>query len=381
MAARVMLLGMMPKTRRVAFTVVLALAVVGYVLLLWRGPWWVDGAHLRSKNLQPADGVVITGFRTMLVALGVGAVAAVTLHYTHRNHVLALWQYEQVQKQFAHTQARDQEQAELTREGQVTERYVEAIKLLASKNLTERLGGIYALERIMNDSEKDHATVVEVLAAFVRQRAAAGDEEGPDEKNIKPDEDVQAALTVLGRRPIHGDGYSRINLRHTDLRGADLSDAKLDQVDLRNARLQRAHFARSSLRDAVFQGAALRKADFSFTHLNGAIFYQADMEETALWQADAENAVFSYANMERARLREAKLQGAAFLRTNLASAEFHNADLAHAILRDVDLSLSEGLRLQQLAKAVLSGVKNLPPSMSMEDLEKAKGSLVSFRRS
>ncbi|MEU0214568.1 pentapeptide repeat-containing protein [Streptomyces sp. NPDC006265] len=363
---------MKPKTRRIAITVVLALAVVGYVLLLWRGPWWVDGAHLRSKNLQPADGVVITGFRTMLVAIGVGAVAAITLYYTHRNHVLSLWQYEQVQEQFAHTQARDQEQAELTREGQVTERYVQAIKLLASEHLTERLGGIYALERIMSDSEKDHGTVVEVLAAFVRQRAAAGDEEGPDEKDIKPDEDVQAALTVLGRRPVHGDGNSRINLRHTDLRGADLSDAKLDQVDLRNARLQRAHFARSFLRDAVFQGAALHKADFSFAHLNGAIFYQADMEESALWQADARNAVFSYANMERARLREAKLQGAAFLHTNLASAEFHNADLADAVLKDVDLSRSEGLRPQALSKAVLTGLKNLPPSMSMAELERAK---------
>ncbi|MFG2738651.1 pentapeptide repeat-containing protein [Streptomyces chartreusis] len=376
-----MLLGMKSKTKRIAITMVLALAVVGYVLLLWRGPWWIDGAHLRSKDLQPADGVVITGLRTMLVALGVGAVAAITLYYTHRNHVLSLRQYEQVQEQFEHTRARDQEQSELTREGQVTERYVEAIKLLASENLTERLGGIYALERIMRDSEKDHATVVEVLAAFVRQRAVAGDEEGSDEQDAKPDEDVQAALTVLGRRPIHGDGTSYINLRHTDLRGADLSDAKLDQVDLRNARLQRAHFARSFLRDAVFQGAALRKADFSFTHLNGASFYQAGMEETALWQADARNAVFSYANMERARLRDARLQGAAFLHTQLASAEFHNADLAGAMLKDVDLSRSEGLQLEQLSAAVLAEIKDLPSGMSFEELEKVKGSLSSLRRS
>ncbi|UXY27563.1 pentapeptide repeat-containing protein [Streptomyces sp. HUAS TT20] len=372
---------MKPKMKRIAFTVLSAVAVVGYVLLLWHGPWWVDGAHIRNKDLQPADGVVITGFRTMLVALGVGAVAAVTLYYTHRNHVLGLRQYEQVQEQFEHTRVRDQEQSELTREGQVTERYVEAIKLLASENLTERLGGIYALERIMRDSKKDHATVVEVLAAFVRQRAAAGNEEGSDEKDVKPDEDVQAALTVLGRRPIHDDVPTYINLRHTDLRGADLSDAKLDQVDLRNARLQRVHFARAFLQNAVFQGAALHKADFSFTHLSGAIFYQAGMEETALWQADARNAVFSYANMERARLREANLQDAAFLHTQLTSAEFHDADLAHAVLKDVDLSCSEGLRIEQLAAAVLAEINDLPPGMSFEELEKVKGGRVSRRQS
>ncbi|KKD09723.1 pentapeptide repeat-containing protein [Streptomyces sp. WM6386] len=370
---------MKSKMKRIAFTVALALAATGYVLLLWHGPWWVDGSHLRSRDLQPADGVVITGFRTMLVALGVGAVAAVSLYYTHRNHVLGLRQYEQVQEQFEHTRVRDQEQSELIREGQVTERYVEAIKLLASENLTERLGGIYALERIMRDSKKDHATVVEVLAAFVRERAAAGNEEGADEKGIKPDEDVQAALTVLGRRPIHGDGPSCINLRHTDLRGADLSDAKLDQVDLRGARLQRAHFARASLRDAVFQGAALHMADFSFTQLSGAIFYQAGMEETALWQADARNAVFSYANMERARLRESNLQGAAFLHTQVPSAEFHDADLSSAMLKDVDLSRSEGLRIEQLSVAVLSEIKGLPSGIGFDELEKAKGSFSSIR--
>ncbi|MEW2267849.1 pentapeptide repeat-containing protein [Streptomyces sp. NPDC047868] len=372
---------MKPKMKRIAFTLALALAVVGYVLLLWHGPWWIDGTHLRSKDLQPADGVVITGLRTTLVALGVGTVAAVSLYYTHRNHVLGLRQYEQVQEQFEHTRVRDQEQSELTREGQVTERYVEAIKLMASEKLTERLGGIYALERIMRDSRKDYATVVEVLAAFVRERAAAGTEEVFDDKDVKPDEDVQAALTVLGRRPIHSDGPSYINLRNTDLRGVDLSDAKFDQVDLRNARLQRAYFARASLRDAVFQGAALHKADFSFTRLNGAIFYQAGMEETALWQADAENAVFSYANMERARLREAKLQGAAFLHTKVASAEFHGADLARTILKDIDLSRSEGLRIEQLAAAVLTEIKDLPPGMGFEELEKTKGSLSPIRRS
>ncbi|MCM2416359.1 hypothetical protein [Streptomyces sp. RKAG290] len=53
----------------------LAAAFVGYALLLWQGPWWLDGDRLRRRDLQPADGVVITGFRTTLVALGAGAVA------------------------------------------------------------------------------------------------------------------------------------------------------------------------------------------------------------------------------------------------------------------------------------------------------------------
>ena len=42
----------------------------------------------------------------------------------------------------------------MEREGQVTDRYVEAIKLLGSDNRTERLGGIHALQRIMHDSAR-----------------------------------------------------------------------------------------------------------------------------------------------------------------------------------------------------------------------------------
>ncbi|MEV0484002.1 hypothetical protein AB0I69_25750 [Streptomyces sp. NPDC050508] len=61
--------------KRLVLVAALVLAVVGYALLLWRGPWWIDGAHLRTRNLEPADGVVITGFRTALVALGAGALA------------------------------------------------------------------------------------------------------------------------------------------------------------------------------------------------------------------------------------------------------------------------------------------------------------------
>ncbi|WP_228902001.1 hypothetical protein [Streptomyces sp. DH1] len=165
---------MKPHTRRLVLTAVGVAAALAYILLLWRGPWWVDGPHLRKSGLQPADGVVITGFRTTLVALGAGAVAALGLFYTHRTHRHAEKLYEHSQEQFAHAREKDREQVTLTREGQVTERYVEAIKLLGSGNLHERLGGIYSLERIMNDSERDHRTVIEVLSAFVRTPPQSG---------------------------------------------------------------------------------------------------------------------------------------------------------------------------------------------------------------
>jgi hypothetical protein len=59
----------------------------------------------------------------------------------------------------------------LTQEGQITDRYTRAVEQLGSDKLDVRLGGIYALERIAKDSERDHPTVVEVLSAFVREHS------------------------------------------------------------------------------------------------------------------------------------------------------------------------------------------------------------------
>lgn len=227
-------------TRRLVLAVVGAVAALAYILLLWRGPWWIDGSHLRDTDLQPADGVVITGFRTTLVALGAGAVAALGLYYTHRTHRHAEKLYEHSQEQFAHAREKDREQVTLTREGQVTERYVEAIKLLGSGNLHERLGGIYSLERIMNDSERDHRTVIEVLSAFVRtpprngRGPGRGSGDAVNEESAEPADvlapDVMAALTVLGRQP-EGRGHLV-----TDLRGAQLTGSTIRGVDLRDAK-------------------------------------------------------------------------------------------------------------------------------------------------
>ncbi|MGW0032092.1 hypothetical protein ACWDXD_19980 [Streptomyces sp. NPDC003314] len=213
----------------------LALAVIGYSLLLWRGPWLLDGAHIRSSDLQPADGVVITGVRTMLVALGAGVIAGIGLYYTSRNHKLAQEQFKHTQQQFELSQAqfylaqeqfrhvrdqasRDREKdriaQDMTREAQVTERYVAAIKLLASDKQTERIGGIHSLYRIALDSSRDRETIAEVLTAFHRESAAelqyqqaleaeriqgADIAEGPLGPRLPSADDMEAAQYVINR--------------------------------------------------------------------------------------------------------------------------------------------------------------------------------------
>jgi hypothetical protein len=62
----------------------------------------------------------------------------------------------------------------ITQEGQITDRYTKAIAQLGEAGpdkLAIRLGGIYALERIARDSERDHWPIMEILTAYVRERS------------------------------------------------------------------------------------------------------------------------------------------------------------------------------------------------------------------
>jgi hypothetical protein len=62
-------------------------------------------------------------------------------------------------------------QVQIAQEEQITERFTRAIEQLGSDKVSIRLGGIYALERIANDSDKDYWPIMETLTACVRERA------------------------------------------------------------------------------------------------------------------------------------------------------------------------------------------------------------------
>jgi Pentapeptide repeats (8 copies) len=134
-----------------------------------------------------------------------------------------------------------------------------------------RLGGIYALEGVMNTSEQYYKPVLEALCAFVRDGTKDVKGEGP------PATDIQAALTVIGRR---GPGEGRVDLTgahipkahlfSADLRGADLRGADLSGADLFRAKLTDANLFRADLSDAVLIGAYLTRANLYFANLSRA---------------------------------------------------------------------------------------------------------------
>jgi Pentapeptide repeats (8 copies) len=209
--------------------------------------------------------------RGRLLALGAGLFAAGALVFTARNFTLSRRTFE------------------LTEQGQVTDRYTKAIEQLGSEKLDVRIGGIYALERIALDSARDHPTVMEVLAAFIREHSH---EQWPlddhpasrgQDRSTRPD--VQAALTVIGRRDPDRD-TRRIDLSGADLSGADLTYVHLDRAVLIGANLGGAHLGSAHLTDAGLVGADLAGAILYDAHLTDADLTDAHLNDADLGGAD-----------------------------------------------------------------------------------------------
>ncbi|WP_204014084.1 pentapeptide repeat-containing protein [Virgisporangium aurantiacum] len=263
----------------------------------------------------------------------------------------------------------------ITEQGQITDRFARAVEQLGEPGpdrIDVRLGGIYALERIMRDSPDDQPTVMEVLAAFVRVHAprsstatsppqptpSASAPVSTDTSSSVP-VDIQAAVTVLGRRdPTHDRADSGIDLRRTqlaygnlvearlrrallstaDLAYADLGYADLTDANLSGANLSGANLSGANLSGAKLSGANLRGAKLSGANLFIAYLIDANLTYAYLIDANLTNADLGYADLTNAKLNGANLLNANLLNANLTNADLGYADLTNANLIRADLT-------------------------------------------
>lgn len=189
----------------------------------------------------------------------------------------------------------------VTEEGKITDRFSKAIELLGNEKLDIRLGGIYALERVAWDSQRDHWSVMEILTAFIREASPIafqkckevlsralirGDEAEKRLREYKVPTDIQAAITVIGRR------NPKWIEQETDRQNLD------------------------------FRGAVLRRAKFSFAILNDAVFFEADLSRAEFYSTELKNARFSLAILEKTSFSKANISGAGFYQTKDLWPEF-----------------------------------------------------------
>jgi len=241
----------------------------------------------------------------------------------------------------------------------ISNQVAKGFELLGNKDKEplQRLGGIYALEGVMNNSEDYHQPVLEALSAFVRVETKTETGEGP------PPDDIQAALSVITRRK---SGFKelplflgKVHIPKADLGGTNLTRAYLNGANLTRAHLVGADLTRAYLNDTNLTSANLTRADLAGADLSGAFLTVADLNDTNLTSAnltsaDLAGADLSGAILTRADLTRADLGGTKLTRAHLVGADLTGADLTDTNLTSANLT-SADLVSANLANADLSG--------------------------
>ncbi|MGA4861926.1 pentapeptide repeat-containing protein [Streptomyces lavendulocolor] len=235
----------------------------------------------------------------------------------------------------------------LGEQGQVTSRFNAAIGNLGSDSEDVRLGGLYALERLMHDSTRDHPTVVSVVSAYVRRHAPV--RAGGARKPVPAD--IDAAMKVLSRRPPGREQQELVDLSRTDLRGWQPAFQGEETVRwggaiLTGADLSGANLSNGYLREAVFDGATLRESYLGGADLRGATFNGSDLRGAQADTADLRGASLDGADLRDTNLFDANLGKSWFCRFALC------ADLTGTVLVGADLAGS-GLAGANLTQATL----------------------------
>jgi len=282
-----------------------------------------------------------------------------------------------------------------------SERLTRAIDHLKDDLLAIRMGALFELKKLGQESLEEQADIVRILSPFVREGIENQDLLLPpriEDSLPKPLEDIFLACEIASLfhlEPTYKESYSekeyfsldfdqlqihtslpnlqaeRLDLSGITLKGANLSYANLQEADLREACLQEAYLSNANLQGANLGSAELQKANLLCANLQGANLSRGNWNE--LFQIlDAEHfildeAIFrlgadlTEANLGGANLQDANLSEAISHRTNLKKADFKNANLKHAELFGADLQGAKNLTVEQLLSAFIDEYTLLDP--------------------
>lgn len=213
---------------------------------------------------------------------------------------------------------------QVSEQTQVTERFNKALEQLSSQSPVTKLGAIYSLDRIAEDSPRDRIRIIELLTTYVKENAPFNKSAPSPSASPKPQQaaspepqkqaededetikaalltnaraDVQAALNVLRKSaPTPNSEYIRIDLSNVDLTSVYLYDADFSHADFSHAGLTGGKFIKVNLTSAFFFDADLRAASFVDTQLKDAYFTRANLKWASFDNADVGGADFVGAN-------------------------------------------------------------------------------------
>ncbi|MEM7238213.1 MAG: pentapeptide repeat-containing protein [Pseudomonadota bacterium] len=405
--------------RRNYLWIIVTIGLIAYLILTaivtWELPFLADAALEKLSDELDDEGAEFDSDVVRNLAYAIGALlGGVALIATVPFQLIKTWMNER--------------QAVTSEQGHITDRFTKAIGQLGEEktvkvivpetddqgierevtrertepNLEVRLGAIYALERIAQDSERDHIPIMETLSAYIRQNTRAeaprdfplppfpdrldddADEAAHERRaaDVKartreisawveglgpahpPRDDVRAVLRVIERR---GDPRRAFEDAQEPAFRIDLVRANLQRTDLSRVRLDKTNLTEARLEGAVLRWARLEGANLSWARLERADLRGARLERADLRGARLERANLIGARLEGADLREARLEGANLIGADLKSTDLRDWSIVRTSLRSVDFTDAMNLSPESLNTAFGDATTTLPEGMEKPD--------------
>jgi len=305
------------------------------ISLIWLPYWRVSQFEI---NKATENATLENQYRATLAQIFGGVAVAIGIYSAWKNIKIA-------QDTLEFNQKNAEDNLKVYQEGQITERFTRAIEQLGNEKIEIRLGGIYALERISSESEKDYWPIMKILAAYIREKSKENivTENYEQQEKDKPlSTDFQVILDLIYKR--EHSLNEKLDLQNSNLRNVRLYVSNLKGAQLRKAHLEGADLQGSHLEGADLFGAHLEGAALTETHLEGA-----NLEEAHLEGADLQGSHLEGANLMAANLFGANLGGVFLLRdANLEGANLEGAQLRGANFFEEHLEVAhlEGANLQ-----------------------------------
>jgi|GEM_PF-2258611 len=173
---------------------------------------------------------------------------------------------------------------------EINERFSKATEMLGSEIMEQRIGAIYQLEGIAQDSPKNHWTVMETLCAFVRERSPRKSSDYSIEEDFSAS-DIRAAMKVIGHSKQVNEKMEPnrlLDFHNTNLKGLSIFSGRFPFVNFISA-----NFEMALLHGTDFEGAFLSNANFKSANIAATNFNYASLDGADFKEAIVSNAKFT----------------------------------------------------------------------------------------
>lgn len=171
--------------------------------------------------------------------------------------------------------------------------------------------------------------------------------------------------SLFNNSNLSGGNFDGSNLTGTQFRKALLYSIEGKNVNMNGANLEDATMTEAKLGESVFIGTNFRRADLTRGQFQSGDFRKTSFEHATATDVNFQNANFSEAKLDHINLHKANLDGGHFNGVTFGNAILLDATMMAANMSGADLSMTQGLKQEQLNSACGDMNTKLPYGLSV----------------